>query len=299
MVIRGVQGIAHKCGFHVSRISNASPDVLPFGRTVWVDIARLSKRWGLPINCVFDVGANVGQTSLAVLAHFPNVAVYSFEPHPETFKKLAESLEGRRAQPFNIALGDKSREAPLFTYDYDVLNSLSPTAPFAVRFGKIGKPIPVRVLTVDEFCSLYNVDAIDVLKLDTEGCDLDVLKGAPGKLKSRKINFVYAEFNELFERAGQTGGALVPIYGFLEPFGFRFITSYTDYVVTDGEFFAVHNALFATAPAGKGLTAPGQLSNSLPFSIFQMKHGAHEHIVRALQSSYDLLIRDRHRCGRP
>jgi hypothetical protein len=147
-------------------------------------------------------------------------------------------------------LGDKSREAQLFAYDYDVLNSLSPTTTFAVRFGKTGTPIPIRVSTVDEFCFSHNLDTIDVLKLDTEGCDLDVLKGAAGKLKSRKIKFVYTEFNDIFERAGRTGGALAPICVYLEPFGFRFITSYTDYVVTDGEFFAVHNALFATSPAG-------------------------------------------------
>lgn len=251
MFVRGaLRGIAHKCGFRVSRISNAPPEPLPFGRVVWVDIARLSERWGLPINRVFDVGANIGQTSLAVLANFPNAVVYSFEPHPDTFKKLAECLEGRRAQAFNVALGDKPGEAQLFTYGYDVLNSLSPTATFAVRFGTTGKPIPIQVSTVDEFCSSHDIDTIDVLKVDTEGCDLDVLKGAADKLKSHKINFVYTEFNDIFERAGRTGGALAPICAFLEPFGFRFITAYTEHVVTDGEFFAVYNALFAASPEG-------------------------------------------------
>src|SRR5262249_39442518 len=232
------------------RISNAPPEPLPFGREVWVDIARLSERWGVPINRVFDVGANIGRTSLAVLAHFPNATVYSFEPHPDTFRKLAEGLAGRRARAFNIGLSDKSGNAQLFTYGADVLNSLSPTTTHAVRFGTTGKPIPIQVSTVDEFCSSHDIDTIDVLKVDTEGCDLDVLKGAAGKLKSHKIKFVYTEFNDIFERAGRTGGALAPICAFLEPFGFRFITTYTDYVITDGEFFAVHNALFAASPAG-------------------------------------------------
>lgn len=238
-----VKAIARRCGFQVSRISHS-----PFGRSVWFDVARLSERWGFPINCVFDVGANVGVTSLTMLANFPYARVYSFEPHPDTFKKLAEGLKGRRAQAFNIALGNKSGEAELFTYDMDEINSLTPTATFAVRFGKTGKPISVRVSTVDEFCLSHGIDAIDVLKVDTEGCDLEVLKGAEGKLKSQKIRFVFTEFNDILERAGTTGGALAPICAFLEPFGFHFVTSYTDYVLTNGEFFAVHNALLALPP---------------------------------------------------
>jgi FkbM family methyltransferase len=237
-----VKSLARKCGFQVSRISN-----MPFGRDVWVDISRLSERWGFSINCVFDVGANIGQTSLTVLAHFPNADVYSFEPHPDTFQILAAGLKGRRAQAFNIALSDKSGKAELFTYDADAINSLTPTANFAVRFGKCGKSIPIQASTVDEFCSSHGIDAIDVLKVDTEGCDLDVLKGATIALKSKKIRFVYTEFNDIFERAGRTGGALAPICGFLEPFGFRFVTCYTDGVVAEGEFFAIHNALFAAS----------------------------------------------------
>jgi FkbM family methyltransferase len=237
-----VRSLARKCGFQVSRISN-----MPFGRDVWVDIARLGERWGFSINCVFDVGANIGETSLTVLTHFPNAEVYSFEPHPDTFQILAAGLKGRRAQPFNIALSDKSGKAELFTYEQDAINSLTPTAPFAVRFGKYGKSIPIQVSTVDEFCSSHGIDAIDVLKVDTEGCDLDVLRGATIALKPKKIRFVYTEFNDIFERAGRTGGALVPICGFLEPFGLRFVTCYTDDVVTDGELFTIHNVLFAAS----------------------------------------------------
>jgi hypothetical protein len=131
-----VKAIIRKSGFNLSRISNAQ-----FGVDLWFDIARLSERWGFPINRVFDVGANIGQTALPVLAHFPNAEVYSFEPHPDTFKRLAEALKGRgRAQAFNIALSDKSGEAELFTYDNDSMNSLSPTAPGSVRGDLAGQP---------------------------------------------------------------------------------------------------------------------------------------------------------------
>jgi FkbM family methyltransferase len=245
MLIRDVvKTIVRKCGYHVSRIDNAT-----FGRNVWFDITRLSERWGYPVRCVFDVGANVGSISLNALAHFPNAEVYSFEPHPDTFKRLALSLRGRRARVFNIALSDKSGKAEFYTYDNHEINSLSPKAPFSVRFGCTGKSMPIQVSTIDDFCSLHGIRTIDVLKVDTEGCDLDVLKGAIGKLKSHEIRFVYIEFNDIFERADRVGGALAPICAFLEQFGLRFVTIHTDFVVTDGEFFAGHNALFAAAPS--------------------------------------------------
>jgi hypothetical protein len=75
-----------------------------------------------------------------------------------------------------------------------------------------------------------------------------VIKGASQKLAKREIKFVYAEFNDIFEGAGGSGGALFPICDFLYPFGFRFVATYTDYLVTEGEFFGVHNALFAVPP---------------------------------------------------
>jgi FkbM family methyltransferase len=258
--VRGsVKTLARKCGLEVLSINTFNTLISQlnwfntrFGHDVWLDMARLSEQRGFPINCVFDVGANVGQTSLMVLRHFPNAEVYSFEPHPDAFEKLADALkdEDGRGQVFNIALSDKSGKAELFTYYADgLLNSLTPTATFAVRFGETAtKSISVQVSTVDEFCSSHSIDTIDVLKVDTEGCELDVLKGAVEKFKSRKIKIVYAEFNDVVERPGRTGGALAPISTFLDPFGFRFVTSYTDYVIADkGEFFGVHNALFVAS----------------------------------------------------
>jgi FkbM family methyltransferase len=251
---RFCQSIASKCGVQLVRSS--------FGHHVWSDIAELNKRWNLPIKCVFDVGANIGQTSLSVLEYFSDAQVYSFEPHPDTFKMLRELLNDRRAHAFNIALGAKAGDGELFTYDIHVINSLTPTSPHAVHFGRTGQPIIVQVSTIDEFCSAYAIQNIDILKIDVEGCELDVLKGATETFNSQKIRFVYAEFNDILKQPGRTGGSLVPLCEFLKPFGLRFVASYTDYVEPDGEFFAVHNALFAASPSrprsqGSGAEAAG------------------------------------------
>jgi hypothetical protein len=55
------------------------------GISPFIDIRRLSRRLGYPIQILFDVGANIGQTAQKVLDAFPSVSVVCFEPHPATF----------------------------------------------------------------------------------------------------------------------------------------------------------------------------------------------------------------------
>jgi hypothetical protein len=51
------------------------------------------------------------------------------------------------------------------------------------------------------------------------------------------------------ERIGVSGGALAPIAKLIRPFGYRFVATYTDRIVTEGEMLGVSNALFALPPA--------------------------------------------------
>ena len=86
---------------------------------------------------------------------------------------------------------------------------------------------------------------IDVLKVDTEGFDLEVLKGAQTMLKEGAISFIYFEFNDIqLSSDNSAGGALFPIDDFLRRYQYRFIATYNDYVVTAGDLFAVSNALY-------------------------------------------------------
>src|SRR4029077_11759978 len=67
-------------------------DVLPFGIEYTLDIERMGKVWGIPIRTVFDVGANIGQTSDLALSSFRDARVIAFEPDPVTFSKLIQRL---------------------------------------------------------------------------------------------------------------------------------------------------------------------------------------------------------------
>ena len=129
-------------------------------------------------------------------------------------------------------------------YRFSTLNSLIEDAPYAVRFGETATPEPVTVSTLDAFCSENEIATIDLLKIDTEGTDLEVLRGGERMLREGRIRFVVTEFNDLLEPRGARGGALLPIARFLHQFGFRLIASYTEQVFPDGDVFVVSNALF-------------------------------------------------------
>jgi Methyltransferase FkbM domain len=132
----------------------------------------------------------------------------------------------------------------LFVYAYSQTNSLVSNAPHAVRFNPSYEKIQCPVTTLNEFCAAHGIAHVDVLKIDTEGYDLPILQGARGLISAGRIDFVYIEFNDIMPRSGASGGALYPLSEFLQPFGFRFIASYTDYVYMEDELFVVCNALF-------------------------------------------------------
>lgn len=220
-----------------------------FGLDPWSDINRLAGEWNYPITLICDVGANDGETAITALRQFPEARVISFEPHPVTFSNLMKWMgDEARFQGINSALGSEIGEVEMFEYDGSEINSLTDEAQFAVRFGKKGRSIGVQCTTLDAYCAQNEIERIDVLKIDTEGFDFMVLQGSSVMLEKHAIKFVYFEFNDLQPKEGTFGGALMPIDALLRPHGYRFVASYNDSIVTDGEMFVVSNALFALPP---------------------------------------------------
>jgi FkbM family methyltransferase len=223
-------------------------DLVPlnaFGHDPFRDIRLLTERENLSVRTFFDVGANEGGTSLKAVKQFPEARIFAFEPHPTSFARLKDAAEKYAAiELVQTALGAEAGDKIMHTYQVSLINSLVPNAQFAVRFGHQSAPITVGCTTVDLFCTERGIKHIDVLKIDTEGFDLEVLKGARTMLELGAISFVYFEFNDIQSSENAVGGALFPIDVFLRRHQYRFIATYNDYVVTAGNLFAVSNALY-------------------------------------------------------
>jgi hypothetical protein len=124
-------------------------------------------------------------------------------------------------------------------YDSSLLSSLEADAPFT-RSQVPTSTITCRKETLDAFCAAGGVDAIDLLKIDTEGHDLSVLRGASGMLAGGRVGFILTEFNQLDGAIG----SLNAIADFLRGHGYSFICSYIDDIHPADPPFVVGNALF-------------------------------------------------------
>jgi FkbM family methyltransferase len=147
----------------------------------------------LRVDTVFDVGANVGQSAYSYLMNLPRAMIYCFEPVTATHRQLEARLHGREnIRIFKLALG---AEEGLGTM---VLEGQSDM--FFLRRGAneitacTDTPVEeVAVQTLDGFCESQGVARINYLKIDTEGADLDVLKGAEAMLGDQRVDIIEAE----------------------------------------------------------------------------------------------------------
>lgn len=148
---------------------------------------------------VIDVGANIGNYSMKIMRIEPTSNVYSFEPHPNTFSKLAETSQKFGFKAFNLGCGGEKSKLKL--YDYANRNGSSHASLFKEVIEKIhkseSKEILVNIIKLDDFVIEHNINEIDLLKIDTEGNELNVLKGFENHMKLKKVKVIHFEFNEM------------------------------------------------------------------------------------------------------
>jgi FkbM family methyltransferase len=141
---------------------------------------------------VFDAGANVGDWTAEALSINSQAHYHLFEPSPTTFGYLQ-----RRSFPANVTLnntglGAAEGEMDLFIYGDGLgANSLyDRRGTDAVE----QRREPVRITTLDAYCAGCNIERIDFLKIDVEGHELQVLRGAAELLRAGRIGVIQFEY---------------------------------------------------------------------------------------------------------
>ncbi|MEQ1798595.1 MAG: FkbM family methyltransferase [Lacibacter sp.] len=173
-------------GYWLHKLSN-----LPVGADLFVDIHQKIKYPS--VNVLFDVGANVGQTRNWFRFHVPAAKIYSFEPVKATFTQLQTSAAAdANCVLENFALGDEAGEKTIRLFDGDmtVLNSLRDDV---MNNAANAREETIRIDTLDHYCSVHGIKKIDLLKIDTEGFEINVLKGAQQMMQQGNISFIYCE----------------------------------------------------------------------------------------------------------
>lgn len=135
---------------------------------------------------VFDVGANNGSSSVPLAQKNPDILVFAFEPTPEMINTIKGKIEGMEnyiiipkavsnyngVAQFNVAGNWDWGCSSLLEFSENSKTQWPGRTDFNVTY-----KMDVEVIRLDTFMEENNISQIDFLHIDTQGSDLNVLKG--------------------------------------------------------------------------------------------------------------------------
>ena len=154
---------------------------------------------------MIDVGANVGDyTALAATVVGPSGHVYAVEPGPDNLAKLHERFHS--LSHVSVVAGAVSDRSGTMTFFLDRRESTRHSLA-ANNVGKAGESITVRLVALDEFCD--RVSHLDVLKIDAQGAELNIIRGAQRLLARFRPAIVVELWPGGLERLGGSADLLL------------------------------------------------------------------------------------------
>ena len=174
---------------------------------------KLNQLLGKDIKQVIDVGAHQGEFIVKLSKLFNVKNALSFEPNPKVFKILnnkTNDLQNKNVlKTFNLGLGENNK-TELLNVNIDTssssINKLNEESNYFIRkyrilnFFKnknITKPVQIKVEKLSDILKKCEVNQIDLLKIDTEGYELSVLKGVINNLKDIKVIYFEHHFDDM------------------------------------------------------------------------------------------------------
>jgi FkbM family methyltransferase len=138
--------------------------------------ADLLKKWTPHFNnadCILDIGANIGNHSLYWSVNTKARKIYAFEPLPQNYEILCKNVAinhlHEKVLCFNCAVGERNGNVALESLDERNMG----TARFAVSEAETD----IKLVSIDAFCAQSGLPQVDLVKIDTEGFEVSVLRG--------------------------------------------------------------------------------------------------------------------------
>ena len=160
---------------------------------------------------ILDVGGNLGLFSLLMARRFPNRTIHAFEPNPSTFKAMRANFERngcRYAKAYPHALAAHNGEVSFEANPVDrATTHIVPENQYEDPAAKFPL-VRVSCVTMDSFIESQGIKQVCLLKVDVEGYEELVFRGADRVLSNGLAQIIYYEVcPELTRRAGFTPDA--------------------------------------------------------------------------------------------
>lgn len=188
-----IHEVNNNCRFYIREDMSTDEIVI---REIWEeDVYRLEDSHLNRGGIVLDIGANIG--SFSVYCGLKGARVYAVEPEPNNLEMLKNNIELNNLQNNIVVI------------DYGV-SDFNGTAVIDNSGGgstiKDNKPgSTIKIISFDDLLDQYDIEEIDVLKIDIEGSEKELILGA-SKESMNKCNYITMEFDI---RAGNYLGAMV------------------------------------------------------------------------------------------
>lgn len=186
-----------------------------------------------PCATVLDIGANVGAHTLHLAQCVgPEGRVLAFEPTEFAYRKLTRNLElnpslRSRVMPYHCFLAAKD-EASIPSAIYSSWPLEGPTSPAEDFHAKhLGHAMPTttaRARSIDSILTELGNPRIQLVKLDVDGFETQILRGAKALMQESRPIFVMELAPYVLEERGTSLAELLEIFG---PYGYRFYNERT------------------------------------------------------------------------
>jgi len=198
------------------------------------------------VNTIIDGGASIGDISLKFANYFPKSNVYCFEPYSEFNQLLSLRFkDNERISIYPFALNSTNEKLNLYINKSKGTNSTLPPASngvsiYGTQFENTGLE-RTKAISLDNWAKQNNIHHIDILKLDVQGTELDVLKGAYDLLSSNGIDALLLEVN--FQNCYRNQSGWDALISYLSNLGYCLFNFYNFYyhegklVQSDAIFF--------------------------------------------------------------